>query len=86
MNRGGAKKLVARLIEEGLDVAWLQSLQVGRQPSSKAGIGPGGLRQLHARGAIVKARKDGKGLCGWVAGPFLQDFISLAEQLGEVKH
>ncbi len=83
MNNGGARRFVARLIETGLDVEWLKSLQNGKQPSAKSGISRAALRQLHNSGAICKAPKDKAGHCYWSAGPFLKDYLGLAVQLSE---
>lgn len=83
MNGGGAKRFMARLIESGLRVDWLKALQSDQLPAHKSGLRQrqGPIQQLHARGVIKKAGKDGHGIRMWVAGPFLQDYIGLAEKL-----
>jgi len=83
MNCGGDRRFVARLLEEGLDVAWLQALRSGPQPSAKSGISRGALRKLHGSGALRKAPRDRKGNHYWSAGPFLKGYLDLAVQLSE---
>lgn len=83
MNTGGAKRFMARLIESGLQTDWLRALQSGQQPARKSGLqrGQGPIQQLHDRGVIKKAGKDCRGVRLWVAGPFLQDYLRVAEDL-----
>lgn len=81
MNNGGAKRFVARLIEEGMQISWLRALKSGARPSRESGLSRGSIRDLHSRGALKKMAKDNQGISHWAAGPFLQDYIDLAERL-----
>lgn len=84
MNNGGDRRFMARLIEKGLDVDWLQSLQAGKQLSRDSGLSRGSLRELHSRGALKKIAKDSQGRSYWSAGPFLGEYLNLAHSLMEV--